>query len=112
MTEPVCLYVCPTALEVESLGHGGFDTCCGRPELHVPLPDGPATDALSEALSEARKREYALTQELARATALTGAQQQVIERMAREALASATPEQGRRPRRQPPVPDDAYEVDR
>lgn len=63
---PGHLYVCPTALEVESSCHRGFDQCCDRPDLHVPLPDGPGTDALSEALSEAAKERYALTQELAR----------------------------------------------
>ena len=63
---PGDLYVCPAALEVESKTHGGFGVCCDRPDLHVPLPDGPATDALSEALGEARKREHALTAELDR----------------------------------------------
>ncbi|MFJ7990268.1 hypothetical protein [Streptomyces sp. NPDC096351] len=28
------VYYCPTAGEVESDCHGGFDTCCSRPELH------------------------------------------------------------------------------
>lgn len=63
---PGHLYVCPTALEVESSCHGGHDTCCDRPDLHVPLPDGPAADALSEALSTAAKERFALEQELAR----------------------------------------------
>ncbi|WP_181785360.1 hypothetical protein [Streptomyces phytophilus] len=44
------LYVCPAALQVESPTHGGFDTCCDRPDLHVPVPTGPGTDALSRAL--------------------------------------------------------------
>ena len=50
------LYYCPRAEEVESAAHGGFDQCCGKPELHVPLPDGPGTQALSELLTQ-RKRE-------------------------------------------------------
>lgn len=28
------LYFCPTAGEVESAAHGGFDVCCSRPDLH------------------------------------------------------------------------------
>lgn len=31
------LYYCPTAGEIESDCHGGFDVCCGKPELHVPI---------------------------------------------------------------------------
>ncbi|MGZ0231157.1 hypothetical protein [Streptomyces sp. CPS1] len=31
------LYYCPTAGEVESDCHGGFDVCCGRPDLHQPI---------------------------------------------------------------------------
>jgi hypothetical protein len=31
------VYYCPTAGEVESDCHGGFGTCCGRPELHEPI---------------------------------------------------------------------------
>jgi hypothetical protein len=55
------LYFCPTAREVESATGGGFDTCCAHPELHLPMPDTEATHAVSEALSDALKREYALT---------------------------------------------------
>ncbi|GAA2107781.1 hypothetical protein [Streptomyces synnematoformans] len=44
------LYICPLALQIESPTHGGFDTCCDRPDLHVPVPTGPGTDALSRAL--------------------------------------------------------------
>jgi hypothetical protein len=33
---PNHLYYCPAAKEVESSCHGGFDTCCDKPELHVP----------------------------------------------------------------------------
>lgn len=57
---PGSLYVCPTALEVESSCHGGFDQCCDRPDLHVPLPDGPGAEALSQALSDAAKERYTL----------------------------------------------------
>jgi len=57
------LYFCPTAKEVESGTHGGFDQCCGQTDLHVPLPDSPGTDALSELLSQVQRQEYAdLTQ--------------------------------------------------
>lgn len=51
------LYFCPTVREVESAISGGFNACCSRPELHVPMPDSPATAAVSQALSEAVKRE-------------------------------------------------------
>lgn len=30
-------YYCPTAGETESDCHGGFDTCCDRPDLHQPV---------------------------------------------------------------------------
>ncbi|MFE9777761.1 hypothetical protein ACFYPA_06340 [Streptomyces sp. NPDC005775] len=33
-------YYCPTAEQVESDCHGGFDTCCDRPDLHRPI-NGP-----------------------------------------------------------------------
>ncbi|GHJ34284.1 hypothetical protein TPA0910_87170 [Streptomyces hygroscopicus subsp. sporocinereus] len=52
------LYFCPTAEEVESAAHGGFDQCCGQTELHVPLPDVPGTHALSELLSRRRRETY------------------------------------------------------
>lgn len=42
------LYFCPTVAEVESRTHGGFDTCCAHPELHV---DVPGIQAVSEYLS-------------------------------------------------------------
>jgi hypothetical protein len=32
-------YWCPTAGEIECPRHGGFDTCCAAPELHVPVAD-------------------------------------------------------------------------
>ena len=54
------LYYCPTAEEVESATHGGFDQCCGRPELHVPLPDSPGTQALSDLLSQRQRDVYAV----------------------------------------------------
>ncbi|WP_327712402.1 hypothetical protein OG912_32280 [Streptomyces sp. NBC_00464] len=28
-------YFCPQAGEIESDCHGGFDVCCGRPDLHI-----------------------------------------------------------------------------
>jgi hypothetical protein len=31
------VYFCPAAGETESDCHGGFDICCGHPELHQPL---------------------------------------------------------------------------
>lgn len=52
------LYFCPTVREVESATHGGFDTCCAHPELHVPMPDNEATTAVSEALSDAAKERF------------------------------------------------------
>jgi hypothetical protein len=58
------LYFCSTAREVESATGGGFKVCCTHPERHIPMPDGPATAAVSAALSEAAKREYALEQHL------------------------------------------------
>lgn len=32
---PAPSYFCPTSGEAESPCHGGFDVCCGRPDLHV-----------------------------------------------------------------------------
>jgi hypothetical protein len=55
------LYFCPSAEEVESATHGGFDQCCGKAELHVPLPDSPGAHALSELLSR-RQRETCAAQ--------------------------------------------------
>jgi hypothetical protein len=42
--EPAASYFCPTSGEVESPCHGGFDTCCDRPDLHRPnfAPNPPA----------------------------------------------------------------------
>ncbi|MEO3973784.1 hypothetical protein [Streptomyces sp. CAU 1734] len=34
-------YHCPTSGETESTCHGGFDTCCDRPDLHRPTADAP-----------------------------------------------------------------------
>jgi hypothetical protein len=45
-------YFCPTAEEVEQKPGGGFDQCCERPDLHLPLPEGEATDTLSRLLSD------------------------------------------------------------
>lgn len=53
------LYFCPAVGEVESSAHGGFGVCCDKPRLHIPLPAGPATDALSAALSQSAKDRYA-----------------------------------------------------
>ena len=30
-------YYCPESGEVEDPRHGGFDVCCGRPDLHAPM---------------------------------------------------------------------------
>lgn len=48
-------YFCPTAEEVEQNPGGGFDKCCDREDLHVPLPDGPATHTLSRILSDRQR---------------------------------------------------------
>lgn len=48
-------YFCPTAQEVEESGSGGFDQCCDRPDLHVPLPALPGTDVLSKILGERQR---------------------------------------------------------
>ncbi len=37
LSESESLYFCPASGEVESPGHGGFDVCCDRPDLHQPL---------------------------------------------------------------------------
>ncbi|MDJ0342226.1 hypothetical protein QMK19_03370 [Streptomyces sp. H10-C2] len=34
---PGAIYFCPTSGDVESPIHGGFDTCCDRPDLHRSL---------------------------------------------------------------------------
>lgn len=49
------LYFCPTSEEVESQPGGGFDKCCERSDLHVPLPDNASTDVLSRILDERLK---------------------------------------------------------
>jgi hypothetical protein len=36
------VYYCPTAGEIESSCHGGFDVCCSAPELHRPVEQAPA----------------------------------------------------------------------
>jgi hypothetical protein len=58
------MYFCPTAREVESATDGGFKVCCSHPEQHLPMPDSPVAQAVSMALSEAAKREFALQQHL------------------------------------------------
>lgn len=67
---PVSLYFCPAAGEVESSCCSGFGQCCDRPEAHVPMPDGPGTEAVSQALSEAAKREYRLQRAIDRVQAV------------------------------------------
>lgn len=37
-------YFCPTSGEVESPCHGGFDTCCNRPEGHRAAPSSPVQE--------------------------------------------------------------------
>lgn len=39
-------YYCPTAGEDECGEHGGFDICCGHPELHIPYVNAPDTGHL------------------------------------------------------------------
>jgi hypothetical protein len=40
--EHVCqTYYCPSAGEIESACHGGFDVCCEAPEKHVPADQAP-----------------------------------------------------------------------
>lgn len=34
-------YYCPTSGDVEDPQHGGFDVCCARPDLHVPVGTQP-----------------------------------------------------------------------
>jgi hypothetical protein len=34
--DPQPVYFCPTSMEFESPCHGGFDTCCDIPALHIP----------------------------------------------------------------------------
>ncbi|RAG86842.1 hypothetical protein DN069_04755 [Streptacidiphilus pinicola] len=54
------LYYCPTVREVEHTTEGGFDVCCAHPELHVPMPDTEATAVVSDALDQAKRREFRL----------------------------------------------------
>jgi hypothetical protein len=35
--ETTGFYYCETAGEIEAYNHGGFDVCCDKPHLHVPL---------------------------------------------------------------------------
>jgi hypothetical protein len=39
--EGATLYYCPTAGEVESSCHGGFDVCCSAPEQHIQVDPPP-----------------------------------------------------------------------
>ncbi|WP_141662951.1 hypothetical protein [Streptomyces sp. Wb2n-11] len=52
------LYYCPTVGEVESDCHGGFDVCCGKPELHVPI-DRTAHELAQLRAEVAAARQYA-----------------------------------------------------
>lgn len=39
MPQPTCcpdVYYCPAAGELECPRHGGFTTCCERPDAHIP----------------------------------------------------------------------------
>jgi hypothetical protein len=38
-------YFCPTSGDVEHPTHGGFDVCCGHPELHRPITPAEALPA-------------------------------------------------------------------
>lgn len=39
------IYYCPTSGDEESASHGGFDTCCDRPDLHRPVESPSETTA-------------------------------------------------------------------
>ncbi|MFG2412316.1 hypothetical protein [Streptomyces goshikiensis] len=39
----VSLYYCPASDRTESDCHGGFDVCCDRPDLHLPVTDDDPT---------------------------------------------------------------------
>lgn len=54
-TERTEIYFCPTAEEVEQRPGGGFDQCCAREDLHIPLPEGPSTDVLTKILSDRQR---------------------------------------------------------
>jgi hypothetical protein len=54
-------YFCPTSEEVEVFPGGGFDECCDEDYLHLPLPDGPATEALTRLLSDRLKAKVKTT---------------------------------------------------
>lgn len=62
MTSP---YFCPTAREVEIHPGGGFTVCCDRPELHIPVTNGPMIPATVQILDEAKRADYQTTQRLA-----------------------------------------------
>lgn len=54
------LYFCPTAGEVESDCHGGFDVCCGRADLHLPIADADPTIAALQAAARRKGVRLAL----------------------------------------------------
>lgn len=58
------LYYCPTADEIESDCHGGFDACCSAPEKHVqvhPAPPRRPAYATAYALASGELYEVALS---------------------------------------------------
>jgi hypothetical protein len=59
-TPGASVYYCPTAGEVESDCHGGFDTCCGQPERHLPLTgaDPTVTDLQAAARGKGLRLEF------------------------------------------------------
>lgn len=57
------LYYCPTAGDVESDCHGGFDVCCSTPEKHIqvdPTPSRRPPYAVAYALASGELYEVAL----------------------------------------------------
>lgn len=64
---PQPIYFCPTSMEFESPCHGGFDTCCAMPVLHIKLM---ATDELYAQLALREKAGLRAADELGEAVAL------------------------------------------
>jgi hypothetical protein len=59
------LYFCPTAREMEIHPGGGFTVCCDRPELHIPVTNGPTIPATVQLLDELKRADYQAVQRLA-----------------------------------------------
>src|SRR5690349_18192734 len=61
-TPGATLYYCPTAGEVESSCHGGFDVCCSAPEKHILIDPSPRRPpyAIAYALASGELYEVAL----------------------------------------------------